>query len=194
MQCNIRNWIVGLAFGVLLCACHGTGMHHRSSMGGKSLPEVCYSAVDSLLRQHPHITDTDRIIVTTPVDLNGVSRTSMFGRQAMECLASRLTQKNRDVVHLTVREGAIVINQAGQFLLSRDVQDLAWDWNARSVLVGTYGVTEGNIYLSLKLVSTVDNATLAAVDKVIPLDEELRFMVAERKQAGYPYPWTPPMR
>lgn len=62
----------------------------------------------------------------------------------------------------------MIVKQDGQFLLSRDIAALAVDYNARSVLVATYGVVKDIVYVSLKLVSTVDDSTLAATDFTVP--------------------------
>jgi hypothetical protein len=118
--------------------------------------------------QHPYKDDYDRILVSTVVDINNVRRTTMLGRTMGECLSARLTQLDKDVIHATVRADHMLVHQEGQFLLSREVRNLAMDYNARMVLVSTYAVTEHSVILSLKLVSTVEDSTLAAVDVVIP--------------------------
>lgn len=134
----------------------------------KPLIGICYDAVDELLDQHSDKKDIGRILVATMVDINDVDRTTMFGRQTAEFLAARLTQKDHDVIHATIREDRLIVKSEGQFLLSRDVAALAVDYNARSVLVATYGVVKDIVYVSLKLVSTVDDATLAATDFTVP--------------------------
>jgi hypothetical protein len=134
----------------------------------KPLIGICYDAVDELLDQHSDQKDIGRILVATMVDINDVDRTTMFGRQTAEFLAARLTQQDYDVIHATIREDRLIVKSEGQFLLSRDVAALAVDYNARSVLVATYGVVKDIVYVSLKLVSTVDDATLAATDFTVP--------------------------
>jgi hypothetical protein len=134
----------------------------------KPLIGICYDAVDDLLDQHSDQKDIGRILVATMVDINDVDRTTMFGRQTAEFLAARLTQQDYDVIHATIREDRLIVKSEGQFLLSRDVAALAVDYNARSVLVATYGVVKDIVYVSLKLVSTVDDATLAATDFTVP--------------------------
>ncbi len=126
-----------------------------------------YDAVDRLMGQHAKHQDTDRILVATAVDVNDVRDTSMFGRVVTESVQARLTQREHDVIHATIREDHLLVRNEGQFLLSRDVKNLAADYNARSVLVTTYGVLEDSVIVSLKLVSTVEASTLAAEDLVL---------------------------
>jgi TolB-like protein len=126
--------------------------------------ELAYWAVDNLLDQ---LVDQDclgRLLVATLVDINAVNETSMFGRQVSECLSARLTQRDVDVIHATIRQDHMLIRHEGQFLLSREIRNLAADHNAKTVLVGTYGTTKDYVLVSLKLVSTVDDSTLAAFD------------------------------
>ncbi len=103
----------------------------------KPLIGMCYDAIDDLLKQHSESDEIGRILVVTLVDINDVDRTTMFGRQSAEFLAARLTQRDQDVIHATVREDRMIVKGDGQFLLSREVKNLAADFNAKSVLVGT---------------------------------------------------------
>lgn len=150
------------------CSLHHKGKPLTPVGEANYLIEACYEAIDELLAQHPYPEDIDRVLVSTVVDINDVRRTTMFGRVTSECLSSRLTQVNKDVIHATVRADHMLVRQEGQFLLSREVRNLAMDYNARTALVSTYGVTEHSVILSLKLVSTVEDSTLAGVDLVIP--------------------------
>jgi hypothetical protein len=102
----------------------------------------------------------------------------MFGRQMSEYLAARFTQKNIDVIHATVRQDHMQVRQDGQFLLSRDIQNLAADHNARTVLVGTYGVLTDYVLVSLKMVSTVDDSTIAAMDFTLRRTQVVNDMLA----------------
>lgn len=130
-----------------------------------------YGAVDNLLDQHEFRDDLDRMLVATLVDINDVTSTSMFGRQTAEFISARLTQHDHDVIHATVRQDHMIVREDGQFLLSRDIRNLVSDHNARSVVVGTYGTVKGFVFVSLKLVSTVDDSVLAAADFTLRRDE-----------------------
>lgn len=153
--------VVAFAIALLFAGCQGTAGPRPS----KDQPlETAYWAVDALLDQAPGESGLGRVLVATIVDINAVNQTSMFGRQFAEFLTSRLTQRSVDVIHATVRQDHMLIKQDGQFLLSRDIRNLAADRNAKTVLVGTYGTTTKDVIMSLRLVSTVDDATLAAVD------------------------------
>jgi hypothetical protein len=170
----MRNLILIAVGWVSLSACmsdrHGCAHHHEHLSPvaeAECLVSTCYWAIDKLLAQHPFPEDIDRVLVSTVVDINDVQSTTMFGRVTSECLSSRLTQVNKDVIHVTIREDHMLVRQDGQFLLSREVRNLAMDKNARTVLVSTYSVTEDSVLLHLKLVSTIEDSTLAAIDVTI---------------------------
>ena len=154
----------------------------------QAVVDACYKAVDQLLAQHAHDSDTQRVLVATAVDVNNVNRTSMFGRVVTECLSSRTTQLDVDVITPTVREDRLVVQKGGQFLLSRDSSDLAEDYNARTALVSTYACLEQSVIVSIKLVSTVENSTLAAVDFVLEASPGVKEMLLSTMGHGYtPY-------
>ena len=145
---------------------------------------TCYDAVDDLLAQVPTV-DCGRMLVSTLVDINDVSRTSMFGRQVSEFHASRLSQRAVDVIHATVRQDHMIVRDNGQFLLSRDIQNLAADHNAKFALVGTYGVVSEAVTVSLRLVSTIDDSTVAAVDYELPRSKPVVDMLTTRQYSHY---------
>lgn len=180
--------IITVVLGLLtLSAC--CSLRYQGSLSPVAQAEylVCisYEAIDELLEQHPNPEDLDRVLVSTVVDINDVGRTTMFGRVISECLSSRLTQLDKDVIHATVRSDQMLVRQDGQFLLSREARNLAMDYNARTALVSTYAVTEHTVILSLKLVSTVEDSILAGVDFVLCRDETVSDMLEEGVRTKY---------
>jgi TolB-like protein len=152
--------LVAAALSALTGCRHVLHVHHVAHTPALA----AYEAVDELIAQHNDRKDIGRMLVATCVDVNNVGMTSMFGRQMSEYIASRLTKKNIDVIHATVRQDHVQIREDGQFLLSRDIRNLAGDHNARTIIVGTYGVVQDYVLVSLKMVSTVDDSTIAATD------------------------------
>ena len=143
----------------------------------EDLEEMSYDAIDTLLSQHPDSGALDRLLVATVVDVNNVNGTTMLGRVLSEFISSRVTQCSIDVIHPTVRDDHLLIQSAGQFLLSRNVKSLEADYNAKTALVSTYAVAGDTVHVSMKLVSTVSNSTLAATDFVIYQSAVVRDML-----------------
>ena len=119
------------------------------------------------------------VLYSSTVDLNNYAKTTNFGRLQAELLATSLVQHwENDVLKMTVRETDIpIIPQQGEFILSRDIQDLADDLNAGAVLISTYSVAIDKVYLNVQLVNSDTNSIVGAVSYSMPLGPRTRGML-----------------
>lgn len=145
-----------------------------------------YNAISHLLATaHPpagqlEVFNPDRpVLYSTTVNLNDYSNTTNFGRLHGELFASALVQHwQNDLVKMTLRQSsAPIIPQQGEFLLSRDVQNLAVDYNAGAVLVSTYSVSIDKVYINLQLINVDYNTVVASASYSIPLGPRTRGML-----------------
>ena len=180
---TLRNTLASLGL-VTLAACQSANLATESAIE-PDLMLMSYGAIDDIVAQRSVDEDSGRVLVATLVDVNNVEQSSMFGRQVSEFLATRLTQRQVDVIFATVRQDHMKVDGSGQFLISRNVQNLGSDYNARNVLVGTYGVTDETVMVSIRLVSTVDDSTLAATDFAISKDEVIGQMLKDSPARRY---------
>jgi TolB-like protein len=144
----------------------------------EELIEICYNAIDELLDQHPDSDSIDRLLVAAVADINNVNGNTMFGRVIGEKISARFTQSSIDVIHPTEQDGQMLVESAGQFIRSEDVQNIEKGYNTKTALVSTYAVAGNTVHVSVKLVSTVDNVILAATDFVIYQSELVKDMLA----------------
>ncbi|MDP6601572.1 MAG: FlgO family outer membrane protein [Phycisphaerales bacterium] len=137
-----------------------------------------YNAISHLLATaHPPIAGEDAfdprrpLLYATTVDLNNYTQTSNFGRLQAECLATALTQHwLSKVVKMTLRQGTTpIVPREGEYLLSRDVEELAKDYNAGAVMVSTYSVTPDKVYVTVEMINVDYNTVVAAVTYDVPL-------------------------
>jgi hypothetical protein len=130
------------------------------------------NAVDGVvLRPNPGCVKRDdcaRVLVATPVNLDNLRETSTFGRLVGEIVAGRMAHWKYTVVDMNIRQGAVKMMPDGALSLSRDVRELATNYDAALVLVSTYTVALDKVYLSLKLVSIEQNGIIGAVDIAVP--------------------------
>ena len=154
--------------------------------------QTCYNAISHLLSTaHPFkdglpVFDSTRsVLYSTTVDLNNYNKTTNFGRLMAESLATALVQHwQNDLVKMTLRQSTTpIIPQSGEFLLSRDVQELAVDYNAGAVLVSTYSVAIDKVYINVQLVNVDFNNVVAAVTFNVPLGPRT---IGLLKNAEYP--------
>ena len=68
----------------------------------------------------------------------------------------------------------------GELLLWRELREVSQAHQAQAVLVGTYAVSARQVYVSLKLVLPEGNAVVAAHNYAVPLDEDVRSLLAAR--------------
>ena len=148
--------------------------------------KTSYNAISHLLATaHPpagqlEVFSPDRaILYSTTVDLNDYSSTTNFGRLHAELFSAALVQHwQNDLLKMTLRQSSTpIIPQQGEFLLSREVQNLAVDYNAGAVLISTYSVAPDKVYLNLQLINVDFNTVVAAVSYSIPLGPRTRGML-----------------
>lgn len=140
--------------------------------------KTTYNAISHLLATaHPQAGQMDvfnsnrAVLYSTTVDLNDYENTTNFGRLHAELFSTALVQHwQNDLIKMTLRQSSTpIIPQRGEFLLSREVQDLAVDYNAGAVLISTYSVAPDKVYLNLQLINVDFNNVVAATSYSIPL-------------------------
>ena len=166
---------------VLLCLCAGCASFSGSPREDPddSLMRANHRAIDQLLaniapshalnRQQP-------IIVASLVNIDDLN-SSRLGRMLSEQLATRLTQSGYAVVELKLRDSIFVKQSQGELLLSREIKDITLTHKAQAVLVGTYAESNGEVYLTIKLVGTGDNLVISAQDYLLPLNANVRSLL-----------------
>jgi len=122
------------------------------------------AAVDELLNNCiNNLTKTRPIIVTSLVSVDDIQKSSTFGRMSAEIISSRLSQHGYNVKELKMNQNQIYIRKKeGEFILSRDIQDIATKHNVQAVVVGTYAINKAeaeyqNIFVCLKIVDPISN-------------------------------------
>lgn len=165
---------------LVMLFCTGCAMHHsRVEPGEDPLTQANHRAVDQLLESPAVLGSLSRhkpIVVASLVGIDDLS-SSRLGRMISEQLATRLTMRGYSVVELKLRDSIFVKQSQGELLLSREVKDITLNHKAQAVLVGTYAVSNGRVYVTVKLVGTNDNMAIAAKDYVLPLDSNVRSLL-----------------
>jgi TolB-like protein len=138
-----------------------------------------YRAAETLLAQGaPSLEHDQPILAATFVNLDDVSQSSRLGRLISEHIASRFTQQGMAIIELKMRGSIFVRRTEGELLLSREVQDISKSHSAQAVIVGTYARSEEYVYVTAKLVRSIDNVVLAAHNYVLPLDSNVGAMLS----------------
>jgi TolB-like protein len=118
------------------------------------------------------------LLVASLVNLDVLTESSRIGRLFSEQVAGRLVNRGYPVIELKLRENLYFKQGQGALLLSREVKDVSQAHKAQAVVVGTYTASAEVLYVSLKLVGTPGNIILSAHDYAIPMDKDMRGLLA----------------
>lgn len=137
-----------------------------------------HRAADALLLQAP-LDPAHAVLVATLVNVDRLNESSRLGRIFSEQIGSRLVQRGLRVTELKLREN-VAMQRTGELLLSREVREVSRAHDAQAVVVGTYAVSTTTLFISLKIVNPVGNTVVAAHDYAMPVDENVRSLLAAR--------------
>lgn len=130
-----------------------------------------YAAADRLLTlaaKQELLGKDKRVLVASWVDLNQVSRTSIFGKMMAEQLGSRLVQHGVGVVEVKLRSNLFITEKGGEMLLSSEIKEISHQQNASAVIVGTYtDAGTSGVYVTVKLVRSLDGVVLSATNFMV---------------------------
>lgn len=123
-------------------------------------------------------------IVATVASIDQLEQSSTLGRLISEQVSSRLSQMGQQVVELKLRNGIYMKRNEGEFLLTREIKEVATAHRAQAVVLGTYAESASYIHVSLKLVNPANSMILAAHDYALPLDRQVRSMLRKSPSAS----------
>lgn len=168
-----------------LAGCATSPMHsyyYGSAAGGMphtNLIEMNEHAADALLQTAP-LDPRQPVLVATLVHVDRLTESSRLGRMFSEQIAARLVQRGLRVTEVKLRESLLLERHQGELLLSREVREVSQAQDAQAVVVGTYAASNTVVYINLKLVNPVGNTVVAAHSYAVPMDENVRALLAGR--------------
>jgi TolB-like protein len=156
----------------LLCGCIGIGPTYEEA-ANSSLIAANYQAADSLMSRTT-LDPAKAILIANLVDIDDPNRSSKLGRLVAEHVSSRLAQRGLPVLAIEVpsRPALQQTSQADR-LLSHEARELAAARGVQAVVVGTYAQADYYVYVTLKLIRTVDSVVLAAHNYALPVDDNV---------------------
>ncbi|MDD2883701.1 MAG: FlgO family outer membrane protein [Dechloromonas sp.] len=145
-----------------------------------------YAATDALLKSYVEPASTNNrsgaatsapFLVATLAQIDRLEQSSTFGRIISEQIVSRLTQGGVRVVEMKLRNGVYMKRNEGEFMLTREIREVANAHQAQAVVIGTYAESASMVHVSLKLVDPSSSLILAAHDYALPMDRQVRSML-----------------
>lgn len=146
------------------------------------IPSANYRAADSLLKKLPvKLAKDSPILVASFVNIDDLDDSSTFGRVISEQFASRFNQKGYATIELKLRTTVFIKEGSGEFLLSRELEEISIKHRAQAVVVGTYAVASKKIYLTARVVNVSDGRVLSSYDYSIPISRDVFKMLLKGK-------------
>lgn len=119
------------------------------------------------------------ILVTSFVDVKHLEQSSDFGRMMSEYISSWLALNNYKVTELKLRNSLYIEEESGEFLLSRELNNISNAHNIQAVVVGTYAPAGNAVYVSARVVQPYDGKIISSVDFRLPFEgyfKDLKYM------------------
>lgn len=154
-----------------------------------NLVTASYRAADALLKNSKEIElyPNKPLLVASFVDIDNVQLSSTFGRMIAEQIGSRIAQRGYKVIEAKLRTQSVFVRgtenpNEGEFLLSRELQDISLQHDAHAVIVGTYAKGPEVVYVTAKLIRTRDSMILGSYDYSLPVGKNTKKMLQGIKQ------------
>ncbi|GHU26464.1 hypothetical protein AGMMS50256_03740 [Betaproteobacteria bacterium] len=145
-----------------------------------------YAAADALLSRYSTASINNfssgggTFLVSTLADINRLEQSSTLGRLISEQLSSRISQRGNSVVEMKLRNSVFIKQNQGEFLLTREIRELASAHNAGAVMVGTYADGNTVAFVSLKLIDPTNGVILSSHDYALPMDRQVRRLLTKK--------------
>ncbi|HSE76920.1 MAG TPA: FlgO family outer membrane protein [Alphaproteobacteria bacterium] len=132
------------------------------------LVQVNYAATERLVSLSSDYIDPKKtILVATLANVDNLDQSSRLGRLASEQIAARMGQMGYTVMDVNLRT-SMAVNANGQFMLSRDLRQLAQQHSAQAAVVGTYAAGAREVHVNLRLVRLSDNRVISSFNYSLP--------------------------
>ncbi len=140
-----------------------------------------YAAADRLVQTSQGGLDRAKpVLVASLVNINSLERSSGLGRVIAEQISSRLVSSGYSVAELKFRNSILIEEGKGEFILSRDVQEISRSRGAQAVIAGTYAVGANSVYVNVRLIRASDSKILSSYDYALRMDDNILYLVGVR--------------
>ncbi len=126
-----------------------------------------YYAADTLTKQlEARDIDIDATLLSASfVNVDDLEKSSTLGRMISEQISSRMAQNGFRVLEMKLRQHSVYVKEGeGEFLLSRQLQEISTTQNGEMVVVGIYAIAEKSIYISARVVNAQDSTIITGCD------------------------------
>jgi TolB-like protein len=171
--------IAAISITLLLLASCGTlgNANNTQAEPEPDLSALVHAAAEQMIASNPELTRYSPMIAATFVSIDNLSQSSTLGRISSEIMASALSRQGMQVREVKMRDSMFIEESVGELILSRQVQRLSAQHDARSILMGTYAQGQDYVYVSARVVRAGDAMVLGSADFRLPLNNNTRSLL-----------------
>lgn len=137
-----------------------------------------YAATDAMIGNTRSYLDPRRAIVPASfVNQDNIDSTSPLGRLISNMMASRFTQRGYAISQVKLRKSLLIQPGSGEFMLSRDLDEIRQSSGGQAVLTGWYTIAHQNIFVTAQVISLKDGTALASTDFELPSTGNVRALL-----------------
>lgn len=145
-----------------------------------SVNHLSQRIVNSLVRNNDVLRSDQPLLVTTPVVLDSLFESNKFGLQLQQGMMTALHEHKFNLVDVNVADNMRVAPN-GEFMLSRDWQQLPADVAVEHVLVSTMSMNKTGVVLNARIVNIVNNRVVSATQASVLQKELPEYIVLSPK-------------
>lgn len=125
------------------------------------------------------------VVITTPTDINAMGQATPLSRMMAEQLGLAMTAQGYYVQEIR-KTSEVVFNKAqGEFMLSRDVRELATKkFQGTLIVSGTYVATPYGVRFNIEVMDARNNDVLAKSSQVLPMSATVAYLQQAPAQPG----------
>ncbi|GIU09802.1 MULTISPECIES: FlgO family outer membrane protein [unclassified Shewanella] len=135
---------------------NGYGLPHTEAVN-----HLSQQMVNELVRQNDALRSDQPLLVTTPVLLSDMKSTNGLGLQFQQGLIASLHDHQFNLVDINVSD-TLKVTQSGEFILTRDWQQLPVDVPIENVVVSTMSLSTRGVALNSRIVNINNNRVISA--------------------------------
>jgi TolB-like protein len=160
------------------------GVQQSTSTVGRFNARMIFLA-DQIERNADRKALSNTFIVTSFVNLNRLSETTPFGRLVAENMIHELQVRKWHVFEVRLTKD-IIVNESGEFSLSRDIKKLKEQYKIGGIVTGTYSISGGHVILNARVID-INTGVVASsgqihlpvnwfVDELLAHDDNMKTM------------------
>ncbi|GIU50274.1 hypothetical protein TUM4438_35690 [Shewanella sairae] len=168
------------------CGCNTSADVEKLTESGYGLPQtgainhIAQQMVNDLVRQNDSLRSNQPLIVTTPVVVDDMQTTNAIGLQLQQGLIAALHDHQFNLVDINVAD-ALKVTPSGDFILTRDWQELPTDVAVEHVVVSTMSLTNAGIALNSRVVNVTNNRVVSATQGFVNVSDMPEYMGLSQK-------------